>query len=136
MSGIDLANVLYVLNHFSCVRLFVTLWTVAHQAPLFMDSPGKNIEVVCHALLQGIFPAQGLNLHLLHLLHWQASSLSQVPPGKPLIYPILKIKFVCTKIFSVTNKVLAPKRHYFDIDWQPLHFYKWVNFVLELFGIF
>ena len=23
-----------VLNQFSCVRLFVTLWTVAHQAPL------------------------------------------------------------------------------------------------------
>ena len=25
-----------VLNHFSHVQLFVTLWTVAHQAPLFM----------------------------------------------------------------------------------------------------
>ena len=27
--------------------------------------------VGCHFLLQGIFPAQGLNLHLLYLLHWQ-----------------------------------------------------------------
>ena len=26
----------YVLVHFSCVQLFVTLWTVAHQAPLSM----------------------------------------------------------------------------------------------------
>ena len=26
----------YVLGHFSCVRLFVTLWTVDHQAPLSM----------------------------------------------------------------------------------------------------
>jgi len=25
-----------MLSHFSCVRLFVTLWTVAHQAPLSM----------------------------------------------------------------------------------------------------
>ena len=25
-----------VLSHFSCVWLFATLWTVAHQAPLFM----------------------------------------------------------------------------------------------------
>ena len=25
-----------VLRHFSCVRLCVTPWTVAHQAPLFM----------------------------------------------------------------------------------------------------
>ena len=33
------------------------------------DSPAKNTGVGCHALLQGIFPAQGSNLHLLHLLH-------------------------------------------------------------------
>ena len=25
----------------------------------------------CHALLQGIFPTQGLNPHILCLLHWQ-----------------------------------------------------------------
>ena len=30
------------------------------------DSPGKNIGVGCHALLQGIFPTQESNLHLLH----------------------------------------------------------------------
>ena len=29
------------------------------------DSPGKNTEVACHALLQGIFPTQGLNPGLL-----------------------------------------------------------------------
>ena len=29
------------------------------------NSPGKNIRVSCHFLLQGIFPTQGLNLHLL-----------------------------------------------------------------------
>ena len=37
----------------------------------------------CHALLQGIFPTQGSNPHLLHLLHWQAGSLPTVPPGNP-----------------------------------------------------
>src|SRR5574337_1166978 len=26
----------YVLSHFSCIRLFVTLWTIALQAPLSM----------------------------------------------------------------------------------------------------
>ena len=36
------------------------------------DSPGKNVGVGCHFLIQGIFPTQGLNLHL---LHWQADSL-------------------------------------------------------------
>ena len=25
-----------MLNHFSCIQLFVTLWTVTHQAPLSM----------------------------------------------------------------------------------------------------
>ena len=30
------------------------------------DSPGKNIRVGCHALLQGIFPTQGSNTGLLH----------------------------------------------------------------------
>ena len=51
----------------SCVRLFVTPWPVAHQAPLSMgDSSGKNTGVSCHALLQGIFPTQGSNPGLLH----------------------------------------------------------------------
>ena len=47
------------------------------------DSPGKNTRVGCHALLQRIFPTQGSNPSLLCLLHWQESSLSPVPPGKP-----------------------------------------------------
>ena len=37
------------------------------------DFPGKNTEVGCHFLLQGIFLTQGLNLCL---LHWQGDSLS------------------------------------------------------------
>ena len=49
--------------------------TVAHQAPLSIGSPGKNIGVCCHFLLQGIFLTQGSNSCL---LHWQE------PPGKPL----------------------------------------------------
>ena len=53
-----------MLSCFSDVRLFATLWTVACQAPLPWDSPSKNIGVGCHALLQGIFPTKGLNLHL------------------------------------------------------------------------
>ena len=46
--------------------LFVTPWTITHQAPLSMSSPGKNTGVGCHLLLQGIFPIQGLNLALLY----------------------------------------------------------------------
>ena len=34
----------------------MTLWTIASQAPLFMDSLGKNTGVGFHVLPQGIFP--------------------------------------------------------------------------------
>ena len=50
------------------------------------DSSGKNTGVGCHAVLQGLFPTQGSNLHLLHLLHWQAGSLPLALPGKPKSY--------------------------------------------------
>ena len=39
------------------------------------DSPGKDTGVGCHALLQGTFPTQGLNLRLLCFLHWEVDSL-------------------------------------------------------------
>ena len=47
------------------------------------NSSGKNSGVGCHALLQGIFPTQGSNPCLSHLLHWQPCSLPLAPPGKP-----------------------------------------------------
>ena len=45
--------------------LFVTLSIVTCQAPLFIKFCRKNTGVAGHALLQGIFPAQGSILHLL-----------------------------------------------------------------------
>ena len=61
------------------------------------DSPGKNTGVGCHALFQGIFPTQGSNPCLLHLLHWQASSLPLVPPGsEPWANNFLSSPFFCT----------------------------------------
>ena len=72
------------VNMLCHIQLFVTLWTVAHQAPRSIECPGRNTGVGCHALLQGIFPTQGSHLGLLHLLHWQAGSLPLAPWGKPL----------------------------------------------------
>ena len=74
------------LSHFSHVWLFVTPWTVAHQAPLSMGFSRQEYWMGCHALLQGIFPTRGWNLHLSCLLHWQAGSLPLVPPGKPNLF--------------------------------------------------
>ena len=59
----------------SCVRLFASPWTVAHQAPLPWDFPGENTGVGCHFLLQGIFSTQGFKLCLLCLLHCQVGVL-------------------------------------------------------------
>ena len=68
-----------MLSHFSRVRLRVTLWTARLLCP--WDSPGKNTGMGCHALLQGIFPTQRLNLGLLYyrqilyyLGHWRRPS--------------------------------------------------------------
>ena len=47
------------------------------------DFPRKSSGVGSHALLQGLFPTQRSNPHLLCLLHWQAASLLVAPPGKP-----------------------------------------------------
>ena len=51
-----------MLSHFSRVRLFAILWTVAHQVLLSMDSLGKNTGVDCHALLQGNLPDPGIEI--------------------------------------------------------------------------
>ena len=72
----------HMLSCFSRVQLFVTLWTVVCQAPLSMGFSRQNTRVGCLALLQGIFLTQGLNLHLLSLLHWQVGSSPLAPPGK------------------------------------------------------
>ena len=57
---------------------------IAHQALLSRDSPGMNTGMGYHfLLLQGIFLTQGLNPHLLHVLHRQVDSLPLVPPQMP-----------------------------------------------------
>ena len=53
----------------SCVRLFATPWTIAHQAPVSMEFSRQEFCSGCHFLLQVIFPTQGWNLSLFDLLH-------------------------------------------------------------------
>ena len=58
---------------------FVTLWTIAHQAPLSMDFPDENAGVGCHFLLLGSFLTED----------WTCISciaggfFTAEPPGKP-----------------------------------------------------
>ena len=46
------------------------------------DSPGKNTEVGCKALLQGIFPTQGSNPGLLHYRTEPVSLMSPALAGR------------------------------------------------------
>ena len=52
-----------------------------------LDSPGKNTGVGCHALLQGIFLIQGLNLGLLHCRQILYCLSHQGSPPKSLVLP-------------------------------------------------
>ena len=69
-----------VINCFSCVWTFGTLWIVACQAP---SSTAFSRQVYWSELLlpsPGDVPNLGLNLYPLHLLHWQEGSLLLAPP--------------------------------------------------------
>ena len=58
-----------VLRHYSPVQLFVTLWTVARQAPLYKRLFRQEYCSGLPFLPLGIFPTQGSNLSLLQLLY-------------------------------------------------------------------
>ena len=73
---------LKVLIAQSCPTLCDSMGHSPPGSSVHGDSPGKDTGVGCHALLQGIFPTQGLNLGLLHC---QADSLPTEPPGQPEI---------------------------------------------------
>ena len=64
-----------MLSRSSHVQLFVTLWTVARQAPLSMGFSKQEYRSEYHALLQGICLTKESKPCLLCLLYWQASSL-------------------------------------------------------------
>ena len=97
-----------------------SLWPYGLQPAWLLcpwDSPAKITGVGCHALLQGIFPSQGWNPRLLHLLHWQAGSLPLAPPGKSLLttylyltqLTILYYKLKDLLIEQILHQVFLPK---------------------------
>ena len=79
----------------SCVHLFLTPWTVAHQAPLPMEFSRQDTGMSSHSLLQGIFLTQGSNQGLLHckqILYYlspQGSSRLEmvVSSSSPMVWP-------------------------------------------------
>ena len=58
-----------VLSHFSHVQFFVTLWTVAHQAPLSMGFSRQEYWSGLPRSPPGDLPDPGSKQHLWRLLH-------------------------------------------------------------------
>ena len=77
----------------SHVQLFVALWTLAHQAPLSMGFPREEYWRGLRTLLQGIFPTQGSDSCLLHLLPWQVGSLQLAEINSEYSLEGLMLKF-------------------------------------------
>ena len=86
----------------SCDQLFVSPWTIAHQAPLSIEF--SRPEVGCHFLLQGIFPTQGLNLCL---LHWQPDSLAPC-------HLLHKLNFFSFTQHNIENVFLYYQIHFYN----------------------
>ena len=96
------------MKSLSHVRLLATSWTAAYQAPPPMGfsrqewgaiafSLGKNTGVDCHALLQRIFPTQGLYPGLPHwrqilycLSHQSFLKIQNVSPVPAQLLPSLQ----------------------------------------------
>ena len=96
-----------MLNCFSCVLFFVTLWTIACQAPLSIGFSRQEYWSRLHSLLQGKFPIQGLSPAL------QTDCLPSEPLGKPIFQDFVpdgvKWNTASTPInlFQIANKLLV-----------------------------
>ena len=70
-------------------------------------SPGKNIEVGCHALLQGTFPTQGSKPRLFYLLHCVGEGptfcLPQSRWGNMICWPSARSHTVMVDLLQVTH---------------------------------
>ena len=80
----------------SCVQLFCKTMNCSLPGSSVLGIfPGKNTGVNCHALLQEMFPIQGANWHLPHLLHWQVDFLPLSHLESIYPYPI-----PCSKLLA------------------------------------
>ena len=73
----SLSRHMLLLSCFSCVQLFATLWTIAHQAPLPKWFSRQEYWSGLPCPPPGDLPGPGIELAS------QAGSLPLVPPGKP-----------------------------------------------------
>ena len=75
--GVTMMNCACVLSHFSCVQFFVTLWTIAYQAPLSMRFSRQKYwsGLPCP-------PPEDLPDPEIEPMSLMSPALALVPPGK------------------------------------------------------
>ena len=73
----------FMLSHSFMSNIFVTPWTIAHQAPLSIELSRQEYWSRLPFLTQVIFLTHGSNPLLLGLLHWQVDSLTLHHLGSP-----------------------------------------------------
>ena len=114
-------------------RTLVTPWTVATSLLCPRDFPGKNTRVGCHFLLQGIFPTQESNPHLLGLLHWRQilyhcaiwESLVKVKAAQSCpslcnsmdYHGVLQVRILERVAFSLLQQIFPTQ----ELNWGLLH---------------
>ena len=82
--GVCVCVCVCVLTRMCACALFATSWAATYQAPQSMEFSRQEYWSGLPFLPQGVFPTQGSNLCLLHLLHWQADSLPLYHLGNPV----------------------------------------------------
>ena len=81
-SSHDISGLFMTVKSLSCVRLFVTPWTVAHQAPLSMGFSREEYRSGLPFSSPGDLPDPGIEPRPPEL---QADALPFEPPGTPII---------------------------------------------------
>ena len=91
----------------SCVRLFATPWTAAHQAPLSMGFSRQEYWSGLPCPPPGDLPNPGVEPRSPAL---QVDSLPSKPPGKPMYHTERKSKTcVCVYIIPIENRIKLKK---------------------------
>ena len=89
---------------FSVAQSCLTLWNPTDCRPpgssVHGIFPGKNTRVDCYFLLQRIFLTQGLNPHLLCLLHWKWRE-REVTQLCPTVFNPIDYSLPCSSIHGI-----------------------------------
>ena len=78
-----------------------------------MGFPRQEDGVGCHFILQGIFPTQGSNPHLMLLIHWQvdSSQLSQLGSPKGIIAMRISSYYLLSQTMTLVICIMQLNPH-------------------------